>query len=188
VSRYTRAAAGAAETSEHTLDETERTVEERLEGLSIDMPAMAAVSNIYRAAGTVRNYFERTVLRPVDLTWTAWVVLWVVWIWEEIESRHVAIEAGVSKGTLTGVARTLEGRGLLSRRTHPDDARRVLIELTDKGGGIMETLLPEFNKAEQFVTSVLDEDDKIVLAQALRKIVVHLEHGTPLGTQIRPAG
>ena len=37
--------------------------------------------DIYRAAGSVRNHFERTVLQPHDLTWTAWVVLWVVWIW-----------------------------------------------------------------------------------------------------------
>jgi len=188
VSHYTRATASAAEASEHTLEETERAAAERMEGLSIDMTAMAAVSNVYRAAGTVRNYFERTVLRSVDLTWTAWVVLWVVWIWGEIESRHVAFEAGVSKGTLTGVARTLEARGLLSRRTHPDDGRRVLIELTDKGGEVMERLFPEFNNAEQFVTSVLDDGERLALAQALRKIVVHLERGTTPNTQLRSAG
>lgn len=188
MSRYTRATASAAETSHHTLDETERVVAERLEGLPIDMSAMAAVSNVYRAAGAVRNYFERTVLRSFDLTWTAWVVLWVVWIWGEIESRHVAIEVGVSKGTLTGVVRTLESRELLRRRTHSDDARRVLIELTDKGREVMERLFPEFNKAEQYVTSVLDDDEKIVLAQALRKMVVHLEHSTPASSQLRPAG
>jgi DNA-binding MarR family transcriptional regulator len=46
-------------------------------------------------------------------------VLWVVWVWDEIESRLVAAEAGISKGTLTGVATTLEAGRLLRRRTHP---------------------------------------------------------------------
>ena len=62
---------------QHTLRETERAVAERLNHLPIDMRAMAGVSNIYRAAGAVRNHFERTVLAPHDLTWTGWVVLWV---------------------------------------------------------------------------------------------------------------
>jgi MarR family transcriptional regulator, organic hydroperoxide resistance regulator len=83
---------------QHTLTETDRAVAQRLSSTQIDMRAMAGVSNIYRAAGSVRHHFERTVLAPHDITWTAWVVLWVVWIWEDIETRHVAAEAGISKG------------------------------------------------------------------------------------------
>jgi DNA-binding HxlR family transcriptional regulator len=55
------------------------------------------------------------------------------WIWGDIESRHVATEAGISKGTLTGVASTLIARGLVARRVHPDGARRVLLALTPAG-------------------------------------------------------
>ncbi len=178
-SRYARAAAAGDGNGQYTLDETERAVAARLSGLSVDMPAMAAVSNIYRAAGSVRNHFERTVLQPHDLTWTAWVVLWVVWIWGEIESRHVAAEAGISKGTLTGVATTLENRRLLVRHTHPADARRVLVKLTARGSALMDRLFPEFNQAEQFVTADLDEKEKLALAAALRRIVRHLEQPAP---------
>jgi DNA-binding MarR family transcriptional regulator len=103
------------------------------------------------------------------------VVLWVVWIWQDIETRHVAAEAGISKGTLTGVASTLERRGLLTRRAHPGDARRVLVQLTEAGAELMDKLFPEFNRAEQFVTADLDDRDKRLLAQALRGIVQHLE-------------
>ena len=56
----------------HTLHETERAIDERLDSLPIDLPAMAGVSNIYRAAGAVRNHLERTVLAPHELTWTGW--------------------------------------------------------------------------------------------------------------------
>jgi DNA-binding MarR family transcriptional regulator len=160
-----------------TLSATEAAVSGRLAGMTLDMPAMAAVSNLYRAAGAIRNHFEHTVLAPYNLTWTGWVVLWVVWIWQEIETRHVAAEAGISKGTLTGVADTLEKRGLLERRAHPDDARRVLLHLTPSGLQLMAELFPLFNKQEALVVESLSADEVQVLATALRKIVVGLESG-----------
>ena len=159
------------EFDEHrTLGETERAVAERLHGLRLDMPAMSAVQNLYRAAGAIRNHLERSVLAEHGLTWTGWVVLWVVWVWDEIETRHVAAEAGISKGTLTGVASTLESRGLLRRRTHPEDARRVLLSLTRAGSRLMEKLFPAFNEQEVFVTRSLERDELMALATTLRKI------------------
>ena len=174
----TRAASPGARPPEYrTLVATEAAVSERLAAMALDMPAMAAVSNLYRAAGAIRNHFEHTVLAPYNLTWTGWVVLWVVWIWQEIETRHVAGEAGISKGTLTGVADTLEKRGLLERRAHPDDARRVLLSLTPSGLQLMAELFPLFNKQEALVVESLSADEIQVLAAALRKIVVDLENG-----------
>lgn len=161
---------------QRTLTETERAIGERLSSIPIDTEAMAAVSNVYRAASALRGHFERTALAPHDLTWTAWVVLWVVWIWDEIEARHVAAEAGISKGTLTGVATTLENRGLLVRRTHPQDGRRVLLSLTPKGRRLMKSLFPKFNAEEKAVTAPLTAQETRALASALRKIVMALEN------------
>jgi MarR family transcriptional regulator, organic hydroperoxide resistance regulator len=181
LSRTARAASPAADPQDYrTLSATEAAVSERLSGMTLDMPAMAAVSNVYRAAGAIRNHFEHTVLAPYNLTWTGWVVLWVVWIWQEIETRHVAAEAGISKGTLTGVASTLEKRGLVARRAHPDDARRVLLSMTSSGLKLMAELFPQFNKQEALVVESLSADEIKVLAAALRKVVVDLESGPAL--------
>lgn len=180
LSRYVRTTAAAADpspTGEHTLEATEQAVADRLKGMSINMPAMAAVSNIYRAANAVRNHLERTVLAPHELTWTGWVVLWVVWIWGDIESRHVAAEAGISKGTLTGVQNTLISRGLIKRRVHPDDARRVLLSLTPKGQRLMTDLFPKFNAEEAHVASQLDEAEMLAMARSLRTVVKQAENG-----------
>jgi DNA-binding MarR family transcriptional regulator len=160
---------------ERTLEATEQAVARRLGGLSVDMSAMAAVSNIYRATNAVRNHMERTVLGPHELTWTGWVVLWVIWIWGDVESRHVAAEAGITKGTLTGVMNTLIARGLIQRRTHPDDARRALLSLTRRGQHLMAELFPQFNAEEQRVTGDLPEEDVLRLARALRVIVKNVE-------------
>ena len=177
LSRFARAVAGKDElmAGQRTLTETERAVSKRLAPFEIDMAAMAAVSNVYRAASALRGHFERTALAPHDLTWTGWVVLWVVWIWDDVEARHVAAEAGISKGTLTGVASTLEKRGLLTRRTHPQDGRRVLLALTPKGKRLMKTLFPLFNAQETVVVAPLTARETQVLSTALRKIVMGLE-------------
>ena len=176
LSRYARSSAFARGDGHPSLVHTERAVAQRLEGLDVDMDSMAAVSNIYRAANGVRNHLERTVLAPHDLTWTSWVVLWVVWIWGELEARHVAEEAGIAKPTLSGVLGTLEGRGLVRRRQHPDDARRVLVSLTRRGAALMVDLFPRFNEEEGRVMASLSREETTALARSLRAVVATVEH------------
>lgn len=176
LSRYARAvSAEGGAVGERPLSATERAVAVRLAGLEIDMTSMAAVQNLYRAANAVRNHLEQVVLAPYRLTWTGWVVLWVVWIWEEIETRHVAEEAGISKGTLTGVVKTLEDRGLLLRHVHPADARRVLLRLTPAGRRKVRRVFPELNREENEITDRLGEGGSAQAAQLLRALAADLD-------------
>ncbi|MEU1185364.1 MarR family transcriptional regulator [Streptomyces sp. NPDC005820] len=161
-----------------SIAETERAVRRRLGGLTLQHEAMAAVANVHRAAAAVRQHLENSVLRPHELTWTGFVVLWVLWIWDQQETWSVAEEAGISKGTLTGISRTLEGRGLVARSTHPEDGRRVLLSLTPEGERLMEELFPAFNAEEAFVSGSLSPEQCLQLADSLRAIVSRLEeHG-----------
>ncbi|MFZ9986647.1 MAG: MarR family winged helix-turn-helix transcriptional regulator [Candidatus Nanopelagicales bacterium] len=141
----------------HTLAETERQVTDRLGDLTLDYEAMAVVSNLFRAANAVRNHLERTVLAPADLTWTAFVVMWVVWIWDRVETRTIAAEGGFSKATLSGVLTTLEGRGLVERSRSETDGRLVDVTLTPKGTKLMRALFPKFNAEERAVTRHVDD-------------------------------
>ncbi len=159
----------------HTLAETERQVSDRLKGMTIDFKAMAVTSNLFRAATAVRNHLERSVLAPHDLSWTAFVVLWVVWIWEPIETRQIAAEGGFSKATLTGVLSTLENRKLAVRKKSSNDGRLVLVELTPAGRRLMKELFPEFNAQEQFVAKALEASVQDATADALRKITAKIE-------------
>jgi DNA-binding MarR family transcriptional regulator len=159
----------------HTLNETERQVATKLSGMTLDFDSMAAVSNVFRAANATRNFLERTVLAPSGLSWTAFVVLWVSWIWEPIETRTIAEEGGFSKATLTGVLQTLESRSLIKRNRSLQDKRLVLVTLTAKGRKLMVSLFPEFNKHEQEVLSGLSAQQKRDLATALRQITAFTE-------------
>lgn len=156
----------------HTLSETERQVSTLLKGMNIDFKAMAVVSNLFRAASAVRNHLEREILSRHGLSWTGFVVLWVVWIWESIETRTIAEEVGTSKASLTGVLKTLERDGLIIKKQSKIDRRLVLVTLTSDGRRMMKKIFPEFNKEEIFLASFIKPAEQRGVADALRGITV----------------
>jgi DNA-binding MarR family transcriptional regulator len=157
------------------LVQAERDIRGRIGDQPLDFAAMAAVSNIYRAANVVRNHMEQKVLVDEDLSWAAFTVLFVLWIWGDQQTRYLAAEAGVTKGTLTGVLKTLEKRGLAQRRGHEGDGRLVLVGLEPKGVEVIERLFPAFNAGETLVSSGLSDEEKTQLAALLRKIIRTVE-------------
>lgn len=159
----------------HTLAETERRVSARLGDLPLDYESMAVASNLFRAANAVRNHFERTVLAEHSLSWTAFVVLWVTWIWQPIETRQIALEGGFSKATLTGVLSTLEGRGWLTRSRSTSDGRLVDVNLTEAGAELMNSLFPAFNEQESRVVAPVARARRAELAEMLRAITAGAE-------------
>lgn len=163
----------------HTLAETERAMSDHVGRLPLDFPAANALSSLYRAANAVRNHLTSTVLREHDLTWTGFVVLWVAWIWDGMESRHVAESVGVSKATLTGVVTTLAARGWVTREIGPEDRRRVTIRLTPTGIELMEHLYPEFNAVEAEIVAGLSSRRLAEMTNSLRALVARLEDPAP---------
>jgi DNA-binding MarR family transcriptional regulator len=109
-------------------------------------------------------------------------VLWVVWIWDGVETRHAAESAAISKATLTGVVKTLEARGLIRRQVSQADRRLVNLELTPEGRALMEDLYPKFNAAETEVVAGLSERNLKNLTKSLRVIVSGLDASEPSET------
>ena len=99
----------------------------------------------------------------------------MLWIWGDQQTRHLAAEAGVTKGTLTGVLKTLEKRDLAQRRGHDEDGRLVMVTLRPRGRDVIERLFPAFNAGEAFVSSSLTPEEKEQLAGLLRKIIRSVE-------------
>ncbi len=128
--------------SAQDLVQAERDIRGRIGDQPLDFAAMAAVSNIYRAANAIRHHMEQQVLAEEDLSWAAFTVLFVLWIWGDQQTRHLAAEAGVTKGTLTGVLKTLEKRGLARRRAHDSDGRLVLVSLEPPGRAVDRAPVP----------------------------------------------
>ena len=157
------------------LVEAERLIGAQMAGLDLDLLSMAAVSNIFRTATAVRKHMERAVLKSHSLSWSAFVILFVLRIWGKQESRVLAAEAGVSGGTLTGLLDTLERKGLASRHPVTSDRRRVEVVLTNAGTRVVNEVMPAINSVESRVTGGLDEDEKEMLARLLRKVLRSVE-------------
>jgi MarR family transcriptional regulator, organic hydroperoxide resistance regulator len=153
------------------VSQAEKDIRSRLDDHELDFTAMSAVSNIYRTGSAIRNHMERELLAQYDLSWVAFTVLWVLWIWGNQETGHVAAEAGITKGTLTGVMKTLQGRKLIRRIPHRDDRRRVSIGLSKAGERLIERVFPEFNRHETLAVSALSDAEQQELARLLRIVL-----------------
>lgn len=158
--------------SDDDLTPAERQVTARVGELhDVDFAAMAAVANVYRVANAVRNHMEREVLGPDRLSWSGFTALYVLWVWGDQESRHLAEECSVTRATLTGIVNTLVGRGLVTRNPRAEDGRSVIVSLTGDGRAMIERLFPVFNRQEAFVTNRLSDDERRSLAHLLREVL-----------------
>jgi len=158
-------------TDRDQLLDAERDVQARLGDRALDFESLDAISNIYRAAGAIRRRAEGQVLAEFNLSFGGFTVLWVLWVWGEMETAQLADECGVAKGTLTGLLTTLEKRSLVERKRVQADRRRVQVELTDAGTALIDELFPKFNSFESAMTRGLDGSRKQDLAQLLRSVI-----------------
>jgi DNA-binding MarR family transcriptional regulator len=145
--------------------------EQRVAGLRINLDSMALVSNIHRASGFIRDHFERSVLAEADLHWSAFVTLWCLWIYGELETRRLALEAGVAKSTLSSILNMLEGRKLVRRRTNELERRLVIVNLTASGAALISTLFPKFNAEETRIVARLSQKQIQAATDAIRVIL-----------------
>ncbi|CAN5759384.1 tyrZ transcriptional regulator YwaE [soil metagenome] len=143
--------------------------------LDVDFAATAVIANVFRIASAARSVFERRVLGADRLSFTAFTVLWVLWIWGEQEFRQVASESSITKGTLTGVLSTLEGRGLVRRRRLDSDRRMVMVAATGDAEALMQRVFPAVNEQESEMVSRLDSSERDELARLLREVLRELD-------------
>ncbi len=153
------------------LTPVEKDIRARVGDRPVDLHATGVMSNIYRVASMMRNHMEREILFDSNLSFTAFIVLFTLWVWGGMESQRLAGKAGVTKGTLTGVVKTLERRGLCERSGNPQDRRRVIVSLTEEGAKIVQNLAPLYNREESRLVEGLSVEVQILVANSLRSIL-----------------
>ncbi|KKK39775.1 MarR family transcriptional regulator [Mesobacillus campisalis] len=138
---------------------------------SLNLDAVALVTNLYRIAQGVRNKMEQEVLAEYGLSWTAFSMLYDLWIWESVETKKLAESAGVSKATISNITKTLERKELCYRRSDTRDRRMTYVSITEKGKLVMEDLYPRFHQGEVAIVSGLSEAQQKTMTQLLRKVI-----------------
>jgi DNA-binding MarR family transcriptional regulator len=111
-----------------------------------------------------------------------------------VPQRTLMDELGLSSGTISVRMDRLEEEGLVERRPDAGDRRNTLIVLTEQGRLLFERVVPAHLENERRVLVALDDDEQLVLAALLRKLLVEYEGTLPqagadvrLGVTLSPA-
>ncbi|MBT2641907.1 MarR family transcriptional regulator [Bacillus sp. ISL-41] len=139
---------------------------------SLNLDAISVVTNIYRVAQGLRNKMEQGVLSQYGLSWTAFSMLYDLWIWESVETKKLAESAGVSKATISNITKTLEKKELCFRKVDKRDRRITSVSLTEKGKQVMEEIYPQFHTGEVQLVSVLSVEEQKNLSRVLRRVII----------------
>jgi len=138
---------------------------------SLNLDAIAVVTNIYRVAQGLRNKMEQEVLSEYSLSWTAFSMLYDLWVWESIETKKLAESNGVSKATISNITKTLEKKELCYRKSDMRDRRITYVAITDKGKQVMEELYPRFHIGEVELVAGMSVDEQKYMSALLRNVI-----------------
>lgn len=102
---------------------------ERYEALRLDnqlcFPLYACAKEI------VRRY--KPFLDEIDLTYTQYIVMMVLWEEREINVKELGSRLYLDSGTLTPVLKRLEQKGLITRQRDDKDERVLIVSITKEG-------------------------------------------------------
>ena len=87
---------------------------------------------LYAASRNVIKKYK-PFLDELDLTYTQYITMMVLWELKEINVKELGNKLYLDSGTLTPLLKTLESKGYISRERSSSDERNLLICLTSEG-------------------------------------------------------
>ena len=84
----------------------------------------------------VRRY--KTYLDRLDLTYTQYIVMMVMWEEKELNVKELGDKLFLDSGTLTPVLKKLEAKGYVTRERSKLDERTLIVTLTESGKELRE--------------------------------------------------
>ncbi|MBE6672854.1 MAG: MarR family transcriptional regulator [Ruminococcaceae bacterium] len=92
---------------------------------------------LYAAAREVIKQY-RPYLDAVDLTYTQYVTMMVLWEEQKIGVKALGKKLFLDSGTLTPVLKSLESKGFVLRSRSKEDERMLEVTVTEKGMALRE--------------------------------------------------
>jgi len=114
--------------------------------------ATECYANLWRAADLLMELHNRQTLEEYQLSPSGRQILAVVeGAGEPLEPTVIAERLLVTTGSVTSLLDNLEKRGLIRRLPHPEDRRKLLIDITPAAQDIVDKLLPSMHARERDV-------------------------------------
>lgn len=123
---------------------------------------------LYAASRDVIKQYK-TSLDNLDLTYTQYIVMLVMWERKQITTKEMGRILHLDSGTLTPLLKKMEGKGLVSRKRSEFDERNLTVTITDKGLNLRDEAIEIPNQIAQ--CNVLDEAETETLYKLLYKIM-----------------
>lgn len=106
-----------------------------------------------------------------------------------LEPSAIAERLLITTGSMTSVLDTLEKRGLIRRLAHPEDRRKLLVDITPAAQAILDELLPAFHARERHVLaaalSEAEQREFLRLLAKLQRTALQVSTEMPPGGAVR---
>jgi DNA-binding MarR family transcriptional regulator len=136
----------------------------------IDTEAMHLVLLLHRVTNAVVYDLESSVHRPGGWSWSAFRVLFTLWVAGPLESKDAAARTGMSRPAVSSLTKTLVAQKLIRRDDAPGDGRSVVLSLTPKGKRELEVLYGAHNRRETMWANALSAAEREQLLALLAKL------------------
>jgi DNA-binding MarR family transcriptional regulator len=134
--------------------------------------ATECYANVVRTGDMLIGMHNQQVWEDHRLSATAKQALAVIeGAGEPLEPGVVAERLIITTGSMTSLLDTLEKRGLIVRMPHPQDRRKLLVDITPEGVTIVNRMLPSFHQREKtIVEAALTDAEQRRLLELLARI------------------
>lgn len=95
---------------------------------------------LYAASREIIRHY-RPHLEALDLTYTQYITMMVLWEEDEISVKQLGKRLYLDSGTLTPLLKSLEAKGYVTRTRSESDERVVLVRLTPTGSEMRDKAL-----------------------------------------------
>ena len=127
---------------------------------------------LYAAAKeVVRKY--KPFLDEVDLTYTQYITMMVLWENESMNVKELGSKLYLDSGTLTPLLKKLESKGFITRCRCKEDERNLFVSLTEEGEKLKDEALHVPYEMEKCVE--LDREECLTLYRLLYKLLSYLD-------------
>lgn len=131
---------------------------------------MAAVVSVIRGEQILLRR-ANAILRPLGLTFARYQVLGMLRWTGPLTLGSLGHRLWITPATVTSAVGRLELAGLISRKSHPSDARATLVEITAKGQRLFDRAVEMLN-VDLFGAVELSEQELELLVELIGKIRV----------------
>lgn len=122
-----------------------------------------------RVSRKIYRYYE-SKLASFNVTPSQFYVLSVLWKYDGLKFKDLALKLSMDGATLTGILDRMDKRGFIEKRDDPDDRRSIRIFLTQESKELEPDLINIANNLDKNLRSDVSEDEFELFLQIIDKL------------------